>query len=108
MDNIVLQAEPRRTGRHAIRELRLAEQVPAVIYGPGLEPQTVAVNNKQLHRALHAAGAGLLTIQVGEAGPVKVLARDVQRNPIKHNLVHVDFLAVSMTEKMRLDVPILL
>ena len=106
MDNIVLQAEPRRTGRHALRELRVAERVPAVIYGPGIEPQTVAVNSKDLHKVLVAAGAGLITLQIGDGAPVRVLAREVQRNPIRHHPVHVDFLAVSMTEKLRLNVPI--
>jgi large subunit ribosomal protein L25 len=106
MEKIVLQAEPRGVGRHQLRELREASLVPAVIYGARKESQVVAVDAKTLHRALHSAGSGLITLQIADQAPVQVLAREVQRDPIKRSLVHVDFQIVSMTEKLRLHVPI--
>ncbi len=108
MAEISLQAEPRNSGRHAVRELRLGEQVPAVIYGPGVETQAVAINARELQRAMKAAGTGLIALRVGSAEPVQVLAREVQHHPVKHHTLHVDFLAVAMNETLRLEVPVML
>jgi large subunit ribosomal protein L25 len=108
VEKIQLQAEARRIGRHAIRELRLAGQVPAVVYGPDAPAQVVAVEGKALHRALVSAGAGLISLQIGDGQPVQVLAREVQHHPTKHHALHVDFLAVAMNERMRLRVPLVL
>ena len=110
MDKILLQAEPRpATGRHELRTLRAAGKVPAVVYGPDLaETKTVAIDSKELHRALVAAGASLITLQVGDESALQVLAREVQRHPIKRKALHVDFMAVSMTERLRLQVPVVI
>jgi large subunit ribosomal protein L25 len=106
MEKTTLDAELRGVGRHPVRELRDVARVPAVIYGAGVESQPISVNAKLLQKALHQAGTGLLTLQVAGGSPVNVLAREVQRHPVKHNVLHVDFQAVSMTEKLRLHVPI--
>jgi large subunit ribosomal protein L25 len=106
MEKIVLQAEPRSVGRHQLREMREAKLVPAVIYGANKEAQVVAVDAKALHRALHAAGTGLVALQIGDQAPFQVLTREVQRDPVKRSLLHVDFQVVSMTEKLRLHIPI--
>jgi large subunit ribosomal protein L25 len=106
MENIALQAELRRPGRHPVRELRQADRVPAVIYGGEVKPQTIALDAKALHRALRAAGSGLLTLQVAGQPPVQVLPREVQRDPVRHHMLHVDFQVVSMTQKLRLHVPL--
>lgn len=106
METIVLQAEPRGVGRHTVRELRLADQVPAVVYGARVEPRAIAVGAKALHRALEQRGTGLLSLQIGSQPPFQVLPREIQRDPVKRNIVHVDFQVVSMTEKIRLHVPI--
>jgi large subunit ribosomal protein L25 len=106
MEKIVLQAEPRRVGRHQLREMREANLVPAVVYGVKQEPQVVAVDAKALHKALHAAGTGLLSLQIASKAPIQVLPREVQRDPVKRSFLHVDFQVVSMTEKLRLHIPI--
>jgi len=106
MENVILSAETRRAGRHQVRELRDTNQVPAVLYGQGIEPQPIAVDAKALHKALRAAGSGLLPLQVSDQPVVQVLVREVQRNPIKHHVLHVDFQAVSMTKTLRLEIPI--
>ncbi len=107
MDNLTLQAESRVPGRHVVRELRNVSRVPAVLYGSSIEPQPISVDAKELHKALLSAGSGLLGLQVGEQATIQVLAREVQRNPINRHALHVDFQAVSMTEKMKLHVPVI-
>lgn len=106
MEKIVLQAEPRGVGRHQIREIREANRVPAVVYGAKKEAQVVAVDAKALRKALHVAGTGLVSLQIGDQAPVQVLTREIQRDPVKRSLLHVDFHVVSMTEKLRLHIPI--
>jgi large subunit ribosomal protein L25 len=106
MEKIVLQAEPRGVGRHQLREMREANQVPAVVYGAKKESQVVSVDAKALHRVLLAAGSGLVLIQIGGKAPVNVLPREIQRDPVKRRVLHIDFQVVSMTEKLRLNVPI--
>ena len=107
MEKITLDAELRGVGRHPVRELRDAARVPAVIYGAGVEAKPISVNAKALQKALHQAGSGLLMLQVVGDSPLNVLPREVQRHPVKHNVLHVDFQAVSMTEKLRLHVPLI-
>jgi len=107
MEKITLDAELRGVGRHPVRELRDVARVPAVIYGAGHEAKPISVNAKALQKALHQAGSGLLTLQIVGDSPLNVLPREVQRHPVRHNVLHVDFQAVSMTEKLRLHVPII-
>jgi len=107
MEKITLDAELRGVGRHPVRELRDVARVPAVIYGAGVEAKPISVNAKALQKALHQAGSGLLTLQLVGDSPLNVLPREVQRHPVKHNVLHVDFQAVSMTEKLRLHVPLI-
>jgi large subunit ribosomal protein L25 len=66
----------------------------------------VAVDAKALHKALRVAGTSLVSLQIGDRAPVQVLPREIQRDPIKRSLLHVDFHVVSMTEKLRLHIPI--
>ena len=106
MENITLQAQPRGAGRHQVRELRLVDRVPAVVYGGDAEPRAISLDARALRRALRAAGSGLLSLQIAEQAPVQVLAREVQRDPIKRHMLHVDFQVVSMTQKLRLHVSI--
>lgn len=107
MEQVTLKAEPRATGRHSNRELRNAERVPAVIYGQKMEALAVSVDRKALGIALHAAGGRTIEMETPGQALLHVLVREIQRHPTRHNILHIDFMAVSMTEKVRLDVPVI-
>lgn len=104
MEKVTLQAESRNTGRHPIRELRNVSRVPAVVYGQGMDALAVSLDAKKLGLALRAAGNGLLEMEIPGQAVLHVLVRELQRHPVKHNILHVDFLAVSMTQKVRMEV----
>lgn len=104
MEKVTLQAESRNTGRHPIRELRNVSRVPAVVYGQGMDALAISLDAKKLGLALRAAGNGLLEMEIPGQGVLHVLVRELQRHPVKHNVLHVDFLAVSMTQKVRMEV----
>jgi large subunit ribosomal protein L25 len=111
MDKIVLKAETRSDAghRHVLRGLRDAGMVPAIVYGKGFDTKMIAVNSRELHKTLVAAGAGLIALDIdGGDAPVQVLAREIQRHPVKRNALHVDFMAVSMTERIQLEVSIVI
>lgn len=106
MENISLEATPRAVGRHSNRELRDASRVPGVVYGKGQEALAVSVDRKLLGIILHKASGRTIEMTLPGEAPLHVLAREVQRHPTKHSILHVDFLAVSMTEKVRVSVPV--
>jgi large subunit ribosomal protein L25 len=89
--------------------LRRAGQIPINLYGRSVEPMTLQVDARTLGRVLLRAGTTrLITLNVQGHEPQVALARDIQREPITGSLYHVDFFAVSMTERIKLQVSIVL
>jgi large subunit ribosomal protein L25 len=108
MDKVVLKATPRTvTGRH-VRALRRTGQLPGVLYGHNVEPVIISMDARDASRILgRLSSSSLVTIDVdGKEYPS--LVREKQMNYIKRNLIHVDFQVVSLTEKIRANVAIVL
>jgi len=102
-----LVAERREgTGKGVARKLRAAGRVPAVVYGQGMESTPVSVDAKELFHVMHAGGANVLLDVVVDGKRQLALARDVQRDHIHGRFIHVDFLAVSATEKITIAIPV--
>jgi large subunit ribosomal protein L25 len=72
-----------------------------------MEALAVSLDRKALGIALHAAGGRTIEMEIPGQAVLHVLARETQRHPTKHNILHIDLMAVSMTEKVRLDVPVI-
>jgi large subunit ribosomal protein L25 len=103
-----LNAELRNDmGKGASRRLRRAGQVPAILYGGAEEPQALTLDHNQLLRSLEheAFYSHILSVNVGGTETRAVL-RDLQRHPSKPQIMHVDLLRVSATEKLRMYVPL--
>jgi large subunit ribosomal protein L25 len=110
MAEITLVAEPgRTTGSSASRRLRAAGRVPAVVYGHGMDGISVSVDGRELRHALSGdSGTNqLLELHIGTDKHL-ALARVLQRHPVRHTVVHVDFQVVSRDEVISADVPIVL
>ncbi|WP_309072750.1 50S ribosomal protein L25/general stress protein Ctc [Arthrobacter sp.] len=91
-------------GKGAARQARRANKIPAVIYGHGADPIHVLLPAKATTLAVRHANA-LLSIDVdGEAH--LALAKDVQRNPLKQIVEHIDLLTVRSGEKVTVDINI--
>ena len=104
-DEIRLKASTRTEfGKGAARRLRRANQIPAVLYGHGADPVHVALPGHETMLALKNANA-LLTIEL-EDGDQLALAKDVQRDPLKPIIEHVDLVIVKKGEKVTVDVPV--
>lgn len=106
MDKVVLKAEKRAVSGKQVKALRRAGKLPAVIYGHHTEPISISLDAHSANLALSKVGSSsLLTVEVdGKEYPT--LVRERQRDFIKDKLLHVDFLAVSLTEKIRAEVRI--
>ena len=106
MDKVVLKATRRDVIGKQVSALRRAGKLPAVIYGRHTQPVNITLDAHDASLALSKVGSSsLISIEVdGQAFPA--LVRERQRDYIKDRLLHVDFLAVSLTEKLRAEVRI--
>jgi large subunit ribosomal protein L25 len=96
-------------GKGAARSLRSQGQVPAVIYGHGRDPQALALNARDLDKMLSHIQAESTVIEVTVGGhTAKTLIREIQRHPIKRQILHVDFQALVAGEKVTVSIPIVL
>ncbi|MFQ6171753.1 50S ribosomal protein L25/general stress protein Ctc [Oryzobacter sp. R7] len=104
-DAIKLVAEPRtQFGKGAARKIRRAHKIPAVMYGHGTAPVHITLPGHDAMLALKHSNA-LLTI-VLDGDEQLALAKDVQRDPIKPVIEHVDLVVVKKGEKVTVDVPV--
>jgi large subunit ribosomal protein L25 len=105
---VKLKAEPRdATGRSAARKLKARGIVPAVIYGGKHKSQALQVLERDINAMLsHASGENIL-VELEIAGENRTaLLQEVQHSPVRGDVVHVDFHAISMDEKIEASVPL--
>ena len=91
-----------------VRFLRRQGVTPANIYGHGIDSTHINVDSKSLKHLLGRVGStDLISLKMDDSkSPIMVLIREVQRNPLTDELLHVDFYQVKMTEKIKADVPL--
>ena len=100
MEEYVFKAVRRTNIGKKSEQLRRAGQLPAIVYGKHFEPTPITLDMREASRALtKVSSSHLVTIDL-EGTPVQALVRQRQRDFLKDTLIHVDFLAVSMTEKL--------
>lgn len=105
MPEVKLIAELRTEfGKGAARRIRRAHKVPAVLYGHGTAPIHIALPGHETLLALRTANA-LLSIEVNGSSQL-ALPKQVQRDPLKHTIEHVDLVIVRRGEKVTVDVPV--
>lgn len=81
--------------------------VPAVIYGHGIEPKAIQVIRAEFSKVYKAAGSSsLVDVAIDGSSPVKALIQEVQVNPISLEPAHVDFHQIRMDEEVTVDVPL--
>lgn len=106
MEKVVLNAEKRDVTGKQVKAMRRAGKLPAVIYGRHTEPIKVALDAHTASLVLgRLSSSSLVTISV-DGTEYPTLIREKQRDYIKNRLLHVDFLAVSLTESLRASVAV--
>jgi len=103
-----IEAELRQTvGRGASRRLRVANRVPAIVYGAGESAVSLTVDHHKIQRALanEAFYSHILDLKVGSKSE-KVILKDVQRHPAKPRIVHLDFQRIRADQKLHMHIPL--
>jgi large subunit ribosomal protein L25 len=108
MATATLSASPRNDrGTGVARKLRQIGQVPAVIYGHGRQPQSHALNTREVDRLLATISAASTVIELTFDGrTARTLIREIQRHPVKRNVLHLDFQELVAGEKVTVSVPL--
>jgi len=107
-DDFDLIAESREDqGKGASRRLRRQMKVPAIIYGAGRPPRSLAFDHNKVLQQLENESfySSILNIKVGEKSQAAIL-KDLQRHPAKNQIMHMDFQRIVEDEEIRMNVPL--
>lgn len=109
MPEVSLRAQTgRSTGSRESRRVRKTGNVPAIVYGKGTEPVSIAVDAHDLHVVLHTeAGANaLINLEIEGGATLLTMARVIERHPFRNEYRHIDFVTVSLDEIVTAEVAI--
>jgi large subunit ribosomal protein L25 len=108
MEKYILKAQKRDVLGKKVKALRREGMLPAIIYGAGIEPVPITLDAREVRQTLKIIGANtLVTIKIGKEEHL-ALVRDIQREVLLRDLLHLDFQAVSLDESITSTVPIVL
>jgi len=105
--NIFLESKPRsERGKNASRRLRAQGLVPVTVYGGGKESASATIVKREFAALMRAHGRNMIfTLNIdGATTPVKIA--DMQLDPVKGTLIHMDLMRISLTEKSKFEVPV--
>lgn len=106
MSELVLQAEIREiTGKEYAKKLRQQGKVPGVFYAHDEAAIAITLEEQNIKKILTSAG-GLIDIQIGSKKKRKAIIKEVQTEPVRQSLVHVDVMGVQLKEKLNIEVPV--
>jgi large subunit ribosomal protein L25 len=111
MEEILVKAERRKgRGKSLARKLRKEGKVPAILYGKDTEPLSITVSLKEWERlSRHRRRNMILKMELQNNGDVEsrpVMVKDIQREFLSDNVLHIDFLQVSMERTVQVEIPI--
>lgn len=103
----IIQAKEREDFKGStLRSLRDNGEIPAVVYGTGSKSEAISVDAEQLRKAIKENGRNaVLSLHIGN-DEKNVMLVDYQKDPLKHEIHHVDFLVVNMSEELQASVNI--
>jgi large subunit ribosomal protein L25 len=109
MDVTITATVGRTTGSAPSNRLRNDGQIPGVLYGLGRDNITLAVDHRSLRQALTTdAGLNAIITMTVDGTDELCIVRDLQRDPVRHEVTHVDFVRVDPDADILVDVPITL
>jgi len=109
MEKVIIEAKRRwDLGKNGARRLRNEGMIPAILYGADEEPVPMAINRKLMDQYLHTEGGRnrIYTLKLDEKNLKEVLIRDYQLDPVRDELIHLDFLKISQDRPVEVSVPI--
>lgn len=113
MEKVILKAEVREgSGKRIAKDLRKKDTIPAVVYKGGKDALKLQVSVREFEQVLRTkAGENVIvTLKIAQsdknAKDKTVLIKEIQREPIKNRILHVDFNEISLTETLKINVPL--
>ena len=106
MEKVIIQAEKRTVIGKKVKVLRREGKLPAIIYGHGIDPISIVLDFRSSSRILAKASSSTLVNIELDGKQYPTLVREKQLDFIRNSIIHVDFLAVSMTEKITANVSV--
>lgn len=97
-----------KTGKGAARQLRMKNQLPAVLYGHKEEPIKLSVDRKEFTDLVHHHGSNSLLVLTGDGEGETAFIKQMQKHYVKNEIQTVDFIRVSRNEQITVKVPIVL
>ena len=109
MKTVPLKARQREgLGKQAVRKIQAEKRIPAVVYGSGIKTTSIEVSSDDFWRVIHTKAGENVVIQLAVSGHKSfektVVIKEIQHHPVTDSIVHVDFNAVSLTEKIKVKV----
>ncbi len=112
MKEISIEVKSRKdAGKGVARKMRAKGSIPGVVYGKGEEPKPIELDRNHFHNVMRRVTGDnpLINLTIdGQATEKMALIRDMQRDPVDGHLLHIDFQQISLTEKIKVRVPIIL
>src|SRR6478735_2776500 len=103
-DNTIVAEVRDSFGKGAARKIRAAHKIPAVLYGHGTEPKHLTLPGHEVSLLIRKANA-LLDLQI-EGKSQLALVKDVQKDPVRQIIEHLDLIVVKRGEKVQVEVPV--
>lgn len=104
---VQLNAQPRSQANGKAKNIRATGFIPAVIYGFGVANKNIKVKQHDFEKAFAVTGEfNLVDLSIDNKPGVKVIVKDVQRDNLTNNIIHIDFYQVDMTKKIFTEIPL--
>jgi len=105
MSNKIKLNAKTREKKENINSIKAAGYIPVVVYGPGVENQNLKINKVEFEKVYNLAGeSNLIDLIVEKNEPIPVLVKDIEKNPIKNTVIHVDFYQVDMNKQVTAEI----
>jgi large subunit ribosomal protein L25 len=114
MATIQLDSKKRTTiGKGSARKLRSMGRLPVILYGPEISPMMLSLDYKQLQKILRGRSAESIIFDLrvdsnGKNNSKRVMIKEIQKDPVTRDYLHVDFYEISMEKELEVDIPVYL
>jgi len=109
MKELTIKVETRTAkGKGGAGRVRRSGSVPAVLYTEGKPGRLLQLSEHDFLKTMkgHALGGQILSLVVGEEAPRHVLLKEIKHHPVSGRILHADFYEISMTRKLRIEIPV--
>lgn len=107
LEQEVVLARTRNVGTGAAKALRRAGQIPAVLYGKGIDSVPITIDSKQMRKIMSQSLGHIHKVLVEDIGlEGNAMVQAIDRDPITGEVIHIDLHRISLTDKVKVEIPV--